>query len=790
MHQLTASTLATLASLTLLPACSGGGTLPASEPFRIQGLQVEPTQDEARLTWRTTEPATAVVHWGLPDDPTPQELVVLEEAEHQEVVLHGLTPDTEYELAVTATSRSGREATSDVLTFLTPPPPAFAPDDFDAANLDTERWTLVDPTGAGEIRLTGTGTADAHLVLEVPAGVESLPWTGGNDALRVVQAAPEGDWGLEAAFAGPLSTSGTGHGVVVEVDEDTFLRFDFAFNSDKVQAFAAILDDGQVLDTFADVVQSGPWPDGEPLLMRVERSGVGWTQDWSVDGSTWYQGASFTFLGEPTAVGLHAVTAGTGHGGHVARVDYLLDASASKSNEDVEPAEDVDAPLLYRATASPVGDDAVELRWWTDEPASATVRHGQDTSYAGETVQVADALYEHALLVEGLAPDTTHHFQLVGRDALGHETISPDLTATTLPAGSSGLPEIALWYGSQDADGAWRARFGQMGNPQHQVNLLGNVSDDDEVRLVESVSLYYQLNGGSWNGLAIGDDPEYSYAPWRLAHEGDFNIELEIWELTQVPLVDGVHTNEVLIEALDDDGNATYQEVVVEYTPGVTWELDTTVDWNEVQALEDVVQVVDGHWYVDDHPSLGPGLRLRTGALGYDRLVAVGEGDGADAWEDFEVTVTGTVLGFDDQGWTEGTQSYAMGLALRWSGHNPGWGYSQPNHDIYPFGGIFVYRWFETFERWELWINHDETVVPFDAPISVGETWVFKARCETQAGGGTRYRLKRWRQDEAEPGSWDFEYTTPATEDHPRGSVLLVSHHVDVLFGDVTVTGL
>ena len=62
------------------------------------------------------------------------------------------------------------------------------------------------------------------------------------------------------------------------------------------------------------------------------------------------------------------------------------------------------------------------------------------------------------------------------------------------------LTSINVWYGSQQY-------FGQVGNPQRWVNILGSVSNPDE----EVVSLNYSLNGGSWQPLSVGSD----LAGWR-----------------------------------------------------------------------------------------------------------------------------------------------------------------------------------------------------------------------------------------------------------------------------------
>ena len=53
------------------------------------------------------------------------------------------------------------------------------------------------------------------------------------------------------------------------------------------------------------------------------------------------------------------------------------------------------------------------------------------------------------------------------------------------------VPAILVWYGNQQS-------FGKLGNPQHWVNILGNVSGSP------LKSLTYSLNGAPPLALAIG----------------------------------------------------------------------------------------------------------------------------------------------------------------------------------------------------------------------------------------------------------------------------------------------
>ena len=65
------------------------------------------------------------------------------------------------------------------------------------------------------------------------------------------------------------------------------------------------------------------------------------------------------------------------------------------------------------------------------------------------------------------------------------------------------------------------------------------------------------------------------------------------------------------------------------------------------------------------------------------------------------------------------------------------------------------------------------------------QTYIYKARSQTVAGG-VQYSMKVWPQGQAEPAAWDLTILEDAGP--PTGSVVLIAHHVDAQFGNVTVT--
>jgi len=56
--------------------------------------------------------------------------------------------------------------------------------------------------------------------------------------------------------------------------------------------------------------------------------------------------------------------------------------------------------------------------------------------------------------------------------------------------------------------------------------------------------------------------------------------------------------------------------------------------------------------------------------------------------------------------------------------------------------------------------------------------------------GVTRYRCKVWPYADPEPGHWTWEHIQTSASALQTGGVALLAHHLDVTFGDVSITAL
>ena len=310
-----------------------------------------------------------------------------------------------------------------------------------------------------------------------------------------------------------------------------------------------------------------------------------------------------------------------------------------------------------------------------------------------------------------------------------------------------------IWYGEEQS-------FGFPGNPQRAINVLGNVSYNDSLVLLE-----FSLNGGDWEQLSTGEDGR------RLAREGDFNIEILRKELQE-----GVNT--VTIRMEDAVGNKARTKVKVSYTSGNTWPLPYEVNWNEVDELQNVTCITDGKWkLVPDG--------IRTVESYYDRILAFGD----STWKDFEIETT---VIFHDYAMPEPAPptfgvSHAA-LAMRWPGHDDDG--KQPRVKWYPLGATCEMQLKPSLDscRWRILGDGTKTEdIHRLKQIELGKKYSMKSSVETLPDDSTQYSVKFWEYGLTEPAEWDLQ-AKEGPDDIKYGSGLLISHNTNVTFGSVKFT--
>ncbi|HEX2980156.1 MAG TPA: hypothetical protein VHO48_07820 [Anaerolineaceae bacterium] len=310
---------------------------------------------------------------------------------------------------------------------------------------------------------------------------------------------------------------------------------------------------------------------------------------------------------------------------------------------------------------------------------------------------------------------------------------------------ANGAPVIDIWYGLNQ-------EFGQLGDPQDRINILGNARDPDG----DDLTVQYKLNDGSFQPVTLGP-----FNP-RLVETGDFNIEIYIANLK-----DG--TNSVLITAEDSQGNQASVSVNVTYHAGNSWPIPYTSNWSGSSLIQDRGQIIDGKWILQDGG-------VRTTQIGYDRLIGIGE----TSWRQYDVSVPFTV--YRDAG------NGGIGVILRWRGHT---GSNSPATNWTEIGAYGYY----SFRLNALVLRLNGTEPPPSLQKDMGNFLFgtqYMLRMRVEGGDSGTYSLKMWPASSPEPSAWDLVATdsTPSIPDISAGATLLVAHNVDAHFGNVIITPL
>lgn len=313
---------------------------------------------------------------------------------------------------------------------------------------------------------------------------------------------------------------------------------------------------------------------------------------------------------------------------------------------------------------------------------------------------------------------------------------------------------IDIWYGHEQS-------FGHLGVPQRWINILGRVDPGRVVRLE------YMVNGGPPAPLTIGPDRN------RLAHPGDFNVEIDHVDLDEGP-------NTVTLIATDTCDDRFSRDVILKIKRDRTWPLPYRIDWSQVSSIQDVAQVVDGRW------ALTPD-GVRTLEPYYDRVIALGD----RTWTDYEITATVTFHGLRLPSREDGGANVIhAALAVRWPGHDDDG--NQPRIKWYPLGATAEFRVNPNGDgcSWRI-LGGGGICVESDAEraLALNVPHIMKHRVQSGSNGTARYRVKLWPAGTSEPNAWDLEMEKDSGGVQ-SGGALLIAHYTDVTFGEVEAVPL
>ena len=221
-------------------------------------------------------------------------------------------------------------------------PGGLTSDDFSGASLGSG-WSLQGPAGTAVL---ATSPGESFLEIALPTG--DFNAYGVNNSARVMQAAANEDFGVEAKFLSTPSAQFQMQGILIEQDADNWIRFDLYHDGTQFHIFSAVTVGGSSSTRFDTLVAAG-----SATHLKVDRSGDAWTFQYSSNGTTWTTAGSYTHALTVAAAGVFAGSTG-GSPGYAAQVDYFYNTAAPLAVEDP-------APVAQDDTATTDADTAVVI---------------------------------------------------------------------------------------------------------------------------------------------------------------------------------------------------------------------------------------------------------------------------------------------------------------------------------------------------------------------------------------------------------------------------------------------
>jgi hypothetical protein len=183
---------------------------------------------------------------------------------------------------------------------------------------------------------------------------------------------------------------------------------------------------------------------------------------------------------------------------------------------------------------------------------------------------------------------------------------------------------------------------------QKIFNIVGRVKNR------EGLSLQYSLNGGPRHPVNIGNSP-------RMSRPGDFNIDT-------IDIGDLQGENDLDLYVTSRNGTSLHSiSFVAKAFPDGLPHFD--LDFDNVNNVEEIGQVIDGRWLVTKDVAGRPCLEIQPQDAGYDRLI----GFGSRNWTTgYEINALITVIRWTKRGY------FNSGLIFKWNPHLRGDGTCLP----------------------------------------------------------------------------------------------------------------
>jgi regulation of enolase protein 1 (concanavalin A-like superfamily) len=385
---------------------------------------------------------------------------------------------------------------------------SFESDDFSNTTLDP-RWTILDPLNDGAYGVILPGTGEGYLELSVPEGTTHDLWKTSKQSLRAMQVAQDSDFELEVKYHSQPTQGNQTQGILVEQDEDDWIRFDTYHDGSRLNIFAATTSGGSSTVQIKDSIDSEAG-----AYLRVSRQGDTWTFDHSVDGSNWLSAGSFNYALNVTSVGPFASNSGS-NPAFASQVDYFFNGAApivpedgglsgivlTELDENLEISE-IDGGYSYGVTLAKQPSADVTVNLLVDDQVSADrtsltfTPDDWDVAQAVNVTAINDTISEgsHASFIghESQSTDASYDGLSVSQSAV--TIIDDDLPIRINPGGETYTDRFGkTWSADHSFNGGLRHEA-----PQSSIDL--GVTDDPGLYRHERAQVAFSYEVAIANG--------------------------------------------------------------------------------------------------------------------------------------------------------------------------------------------------------------------------------------------------------------------------------------------------
>jgi hypothetical protein len=345
---------------------------------------------------------------------------------------------------------------------------AIVSDDFGGV-IDSNVWQVHPEPGDPANEDFIVRASDTHAVISVPEGTVHNLWTGtANTAPRLRQQGPFGDtFGVEAKFDSILNRPYQIQGIVVEEDDDSFLRFEIHYGPGAADAEGPGVNiyivevDGADTTTHQEFRRTASSTSHYVQVLR--NSGSGWTMRWSADGQSW---TDIDVQSDITPNYVGPYIGNIKEGGNeapafIGAIDYFENLAAPLASHD-----DVDqtAPAIGPASVEMIRDNSgtwtqtARLNWTTDEPATTWIKWGfgkNERQLTHGNTHIIHGKRQHSIVIGPLNCGATYGYLLKANDPLGNSNKSGIQRLTTPACPQKGFSDK---FDGASLDAGWYVR--------------------------------------------------------------------------------------------------------------------------------------------------------------------------------------------------------------------------------------------------------------------------------------------------------------------------------------------